>query len=115
MKTGNNYSGARFPYSRKHAEHSKKVDLMVADIAAEEQRTREWQNRIQLEEAARAKRQVFSAEEDWICRCGNTADADGFYPCLEDGTQVEPTPGGDWTHLYRCGGCLAIAARDEGA
>lgn len=37
------------------------------------------------------------------CKCGNTADSDGFYPCDSDGLDVEPV--GDWDGLYSCGRC----------
>lgn len=45
----------------------------------------------------------------WICRCGNVAEADGFDPCLEDGTEVEPTVDGPWAgRLYVCRRCGRI-------
>lgn len=35
------------------------------------------------------------AEDDWTCLCGNTAWAgEGFWPCLPDGTEVEPVLNG---------------------
>jgi hypothetical protein len=42
------------------------------------------------------------------CRCGNTPETDGAYPCQSDGTVVEPTPE-EWDgNLYVCFGCDLI-------
>lgn len=44
----------------------------------------------------------------WVCLCGNTPAADGFYPCDALGNQVEPTPE-DWTTgCYVCARCGRI-------
>ena len=44
----------------------------------------------------------------WVCLCGNTPSAEGFYPCDALGTQVEPTPE-DWTTgCYVCARCGRI-------
>jgi hypothetical protein len=44
--------------------------------------------------------------KDWICVCGNTPWAEGFYPCDERGNIVFPTPE-EWTTTWnvcdRCG------------
>jgi hypothetical protein len=48
-------------------------------------------------------------KEAWICICGNTPVADGFYPCDGDGTQVEPTTG--WKELYVCERCGRIISQ----
>jgi len=44
--------------------------------------------------------------EAWICLCGNTPVADGFYPCDSDGTEMEPAAG--WNDLYVCARCGRI-------
>ena len=36
------------------------------------------------------------AEDDWTCACGNTSMAEGFFPSLADGTEVEPLIDGPW-------------------
>lgn len=42
----------------------------------------------------------------WVCPCGNYVGQPGFYPCLEDGTEVEPTIDGPWEGvLYLCPEC----------
>lgn len=44
-------------------------------------------------------------DEAWVCICGNTPDADGFYTCDESGNEVEPTRE-KWTSgLYVCASC----------
>lgn len=50
------------------------------------------------------------AYDDWTCICGNTAWAgDGFWPCLPDGTEVEPNIGGPWDgKLVKCEQCNRI-------
>jgi hypothetical protein len=47
---------------------------------------------------------------DWlVCTCGNQPHIDGFYPCLPDGTIIEPDIDGEWNGLlYVCQGCNAI-------
>ena len=47
-------------------------------------------------------------EEAWICACGNTPTADGFYPCDELGNEMEPVVGSDWKGLYVCARCGRI-------
>ncbi len=43
-----------------------------------------------------------------ICVCRNDPTGTGFYPCLQDGTVVEPT-GDIWLgDLYACGDCGRI-------
>ena len=44
--------------------------------------------------------------EAWICICGNTPSSDGFYPCNEEGCEMEPEAG--WRDLYVCGKCGRI-------
>jgi ribosomal protein L37AE/L43A len=48
--------------------------------------------------------------DDWIyCLCGNDPSGEGFAPCLEDGTIVEPTVDGPWkARLYLCERCGRI-------
>lgn len=50
------------------------------------------------------------AEDDWTCVCGNTAWAgEGFWPCLADGTIVEPVVDGPWDQkLVKCQRCDRI-------
>lgn len=53
--------------------------------------------------------------EAWICICKNTPSGDGFYPCLEDGREIEPTAGGPWDGIrYLCNGkgCGRIINQD---
>ena len=47
-------------------------------------------------------------EEAWICVCGNTPTADGFYPCDKDGKEVTPTPDAWTTGCYVCARCGRI-------
>ena len=46
--------------------------------------------------------------QEWVCTCGNTSGGAGFHTCLEDGTEVEPSIGGEWAGHYICGDCDAI-------
>lgn len=47
--------------------------------------------------------------DDIECECGNTPHSNGFYPCLPDGTEVEPVIGGDWDgESYVCGRCGTV-------
>jgi hypothetical protein len=51
-------------------------------------------------------RQEFGA---LICLCGNDLTQEGFAPCLDDGTEVEPLADGPWGGvLYVCGRCGRI-------
>lgn len=43
------------------------------------------------------------AEDDWECRCGNTAESEGFHPCNEVGEIVD-----DNTGYYVCERCYRI-------
>jgi hypothetical protein len=45
-------------------------------------------------------------QEAWVCLCGNTPSDDGFYPCNEQGEEVEPTA--DWDNLYVCSKCQRV-------
>jgi hypothetical protein len=47
-------------------------------------------------------------QDAWICLCGNTPDADGFYPCDPTGAEIEPTAENAWNGLYICNGCGRI-------
>lgn len=47
-------------------------------------------------------------EDGWICICGNTPADDGFYPCDQDGNEIEPTVGSAWAGLYVCFKCGRI-------
>ena|ERR1700761_5103140 len=51
-------------------------------------------------------------EDAWICICGNTPVDDGFYPCDENGNELEPTIGSGWTDLYVCANCGRIIKQD---
>ena len=44
--------------------------------------------------------------EAWICICGNTPSADGFFPCDAEGIEMEPVAG--WKDLYVCARCGRI-------
>lgn len=46
-----------------------------------------------------------SDRDAWLCICGNTPTSDGFYPCDEDGNEMEPSKGSGWNGLYVCGRC----------
>ena len=49
----------------------------------------------------------------WVCLCGNTPTAEGFYPCNGKGKPVEPTPE-DWTtNLYVCERCGRMIDADS--
>lgn len=43
---------------------------------------------------------------DIECLCGNIPSSQGFFPCNENGEDVEPVSG--WNGLYRCDGCGRI-------
>ncbi len=47
-------------------------------------------------------------EKDWVCVCGNIPESDGFYPCDEDGLEIEPTKESRWSGLYVCARCSRI-------
>ncbi len=48
--------------------------------------------------------------DTWICHCGNTCDADGFYPCDTSGAEIEPD--NTWGGLVVCARCRVIIAQD---
>jgi len=44
-----------------------------------------------------------------VLSCNNNPSMDGFYPCLYDGTEVEPYANGAWKgRLYCCASCGRI-------
>jgi Zn-finger protein len=45
-------------------------------------------------------------DEEIICNCGNSPSQQGFYPCDENGNDVEPVKG--WKGLYKCDNCGLI-------
>jgi len=47
-------------------------------------------------------------EDGWICLCGNTPADDGFYPCDENGNEMEPLVESIWKNLYVCDSCGRI-------
>lgn len=47
-------------------------------------------------------------KSNFICHCGNTADASGFETVLDDGTFVEPTKASNWDGWYSCNHCHAL-------
>lgn len=53
-------------------------------------------------------------DDDWLyCICGNDPSGAGFYPCLANGFEVEPTIGGLWDgKLYVCNQCNRIVNQD---
>ena len=57
----------------------------------------------------RAKLQDINHQDTLQCICGNTADDSGFEPCLDSGTIVDPTIGGQWLEqLVLCLACNRI-------
>jgi len=73
---------------------------------------------------ARVDEAIADAERDWpderirkdpgndiecVPSCGNDPSNEGFYPCLYDGTEVEPYVDGAWKgRLYVCNRCGRI-------
>ena len=49
--------------------------------------------------------------EAWVCLCGNRPDSDGFFPCDEAGTEIEPVEG--WTGLYLCNRCGRVIDQES--
>lgn len=53
--------------------------------------------------------------DDPVCECGNRTHLEGFYPCLIDGTEVEPDS--SWVNpLVVCGRCgvVGVVIKGEG-
>lgn len=51
--------------------------------------------------------------DNYTCTCGNTTDDLGFYPCDENGEEIEPDEDSDWANLYVCAKCKNIINFDE--
>lgn len=49
----------------------------------------------------------------WICACGNTPAAQGFYPCDRRGEEITPSPNSLFHQLYYCDRCGAIINADD--
>ncbi|MEO5644449.1 MAG: hypothetical protein ABIQ40_01995 [Bacteroidia bacterium] len=47
-------------------------------------------------------------DEALICICKNTTSESGFYPCNEEGNEIEPTKASGWNGLYVCADCGRI-------
>ena len=57
---------------------------------------------------------ISKAGHEIVCLCGNEPAYDGFQPCLEEGTVVEPVAGGSWQgRLYLCLKCGRIVDQDS--
>lgn len=54
-----------------------------------------------------------TAPDSWLCACGNTPAADGFYPCDREGQQVEPTAEAWTTDCYVCARCGRIIHQER--
>lgn len=48
----------------------------------------------------------------WHCICGNTPGSDGFFPCDNEGNEMEPIKGSNWVGLYVCARCGRIIEQD---
>lgn len=51
--------------------------------------------------------------DQWVCECGNYAEAEGFHPCNDAGEDMEPNIGSGWVDTYRCDRC-GIVWRQNG-
>ena len=49
-----------------------------------------------------------TSPEAWLCLCGNTPTADGFFPCDEHGNEIQPTPAAWTSGSYLCARCGRI-------
>lgn len=47
-------------------------------------------------------------EKELTCECGNNTFLYGFYPCDENGNEIEPTIDSNWNGLYICPNCRKI-------
>lgn len=45
---------------------------------------------------------------EMTCKCGNNTFDYGFYPCNEQGEEIEPTNQNNWKNLYVCAKCGQI-------
>jgi len=52
-------------------------------------------------------------EGAWRCLCGNQPITEGFFPCNEQGEQVEPTPEAWTTDCYVCDRCGRIIRQSD--
>ncbi len=58
---------------------------------------------------------ITNEHDNWRCLCDNTATNDGFYPCDENGDEVEPTEK-DWkTNWYVCVRCGRVIDQETHA
>ena len=48
----------------------------------------------------------------WVCICRNMPFQDGFYPCNQEGNEIEPTEASNWNGLYVCAKCGRIIDQD---
>jgi hypothetical protein len=80
------------------AEGQKLLEEMPASEGATHQRTRIQRNPADI--------------CSWLCLCGNSPTAEGFYPCDSEGEQVEPTPEYWTTNWYVCDRCGRIIDQD---
>jgi len=51
-------------------------------------------------------------EDAWVCICKNTPSDEGFYPCDEEGNEIEPVIGSGWNALFVCDRCGRIINQD---
>lgn len=47
----------------------------------------------------------------WVCRCGNQAHLDGFYPCDAEGDEIDAP---DSSNLVFCGQCSVLINVETG-
>lgn len=51
---------------------------------------------------------VEDGEDNWVCKCGNSSESDGFQPCDHRGLIVEPSHT-EWDGIhYLCERCFRI-------
>ena len=55
---------------------------------------------------------ITSTHDEWDCTCGNNAFVSGFFPCNEQGIEIEPTIENGWTNLFVCADCGRIINQD---
>jgi hypothetical protein len=52
--------------------------------------------------------ELISDGDSVVCKCGNTTQESGFFPCDESGKEVEPEKEVWKKELYVCDSCRAI-------
>ena len=107
---GNLTSANEWEYEQEIEDYKNEIIDNYLDIYESDKDYFKWDECFKLIEQYEEEQE---ARNNYTCTCGNTADDLGFYPCDENGEEIEPDEDSDWANLYVCGKCKNVINFDE--